>query len=187
MIPNSNNVDPLFIERLPDWSRGVNMELTSETRVYTARDGLTQRTRGRATPVYRLSYTERGLSAAQFQQRQVRAAAEVVSPCWVPFWTERARLTHVMTSTTAQIDADPRPDFFAAGQLVYITDGATAEFRTIESVASRTLTLTAGSFTAYGVGAKIYPVRLCRRVQGQDVQRRHTLRSFEEVLIFETL
>lgn len=183
MDANSNNVTPLYIERQPDWSQSPSLAVAHQTLVFEARGGLGQRIRQRRTPIYRLSYTERGLSPAQYAQRQSRAAAEVVSPLLVPFWTERCLLTHDMTSTTARIDIDPRTDFFIAGQGAYIG----GEFRTIVAQAGRVLTLAAGAFTAWPAGTKAYPVRLCRRVQGSDPLRRDSLRSFQETLIFETI
>lgn len=183
---DSNSIDTasIYVTREPDWSRGVSLSLSHSTLVFQSRAGLEQRTRQRATPIYRLAYTERGLNPAQYAQRQARAAAEVALPLWLPFWTERARLTHDMTDTSAQIDADPSADFFAPGQLVYIG----GQFRTITAATGRTLTLAVdGTATAWPAGTKAYPVRYVRRIMGEDGQRRKSLQSYEETLIFETI
>lgn len=189
MIPSSDSVTPLFIERLPDWSQGVDLDAGHRTKIFASRTGLEQRQRGRATPIYRIAYQQAGLTRAEFLQRQQRVPAEIISPLVVPFWTERANLQDTMTGDSANIDVLPRPEFFAAGQYIYLIDATNGgQFRKIASVTGTTLTLDAqvGSHL-YASGTACYPCRVCRRIQGEDKFTRSHLRCFAETLIFETI
>lgn len=186
MIPNSNNVSPLFVERWPDWQHGVQLDCIGQTAVHSARSGLEQRTRQRARPIYRMTYTESGLEATTLRTRQRRAAAEMRAPLWVPFWSERALLLDDTTTTTARINRDPSADWFAAGHYVALYDGAQWEIREITATAGRLLTTAAGAL-AFAAGAKAYPLRLCQRLANASSFTSPTPNFGAETLTFETL
>lgn len=187
MIPNSANLAPIYVERRPDWSQGVVLDMANQTKIQTATSGLEQRTRTRARPIFRLAYVETGLAASELRARQRRTRSEMSNPLLVPFWTERARLISPSTTTAITIDRDPTPDFFATGQHLALetADGA-LEFREITAVTGRTITTEAGTLS-FTTGAKVYPVRLCRRIPGNDGHQHSALDEAAETFSFETL
>lgn len=190
-IPNSSDLDPLFIQRQPDWARGVGVTFMHGTTVFQARQGMEQRSRARRTPVARINYSQTGLDRTNAAARELQADAEARAICIVPFWSEGCLATHLLTATLLRINVDPRADFFAPGQMVYVgvgdVDTFTGEFREIVSVVDRDLTLVAGAFTTFPAESRVYPCRRCKRVLSDDMMERGSNRSYMETLVYETI
>ena len=189
MIPTSENTAAVGVIAQPDWSRGVGLTQSHQTLQFTARAGMEQRRRIRRTPKYRLSYEVTGLSEDQAKAAAITARQESRSVCLVPFWSERALTITSIAANVVTIDSDPRREFFAPGQWVYFyTEAAGGQFRQIASAVGRILTLaTHLTPIAYGAGAKVYPVRRCKRILGQDEIRALDWTRREITLTYETI
>lgn len=179
-IPNTANLTPLFVERLPDWSRSVRVTISHSTGIFESRSGLEQRDRARARARWAIQYDETGLSPAQFNIRSQRAAVEAAYPCYVPFWTEGGRVVS-RTAATIILDFDPVPGMWEPEQKAYI-GGA---FYDITVKDGRDITLS--TEPPVSAGATAYPVRLCRRMIGDDKFSGPTPARWMETLAFETI
>lgn len=188
MIANSDNTSPLPITAEPDWSKPVVVTFTHATQVFGSRSGKEQRKRVRRSPKATIMYTVSGLSLAEAQLAMDAAAAQYARLCIVPFWTEGTITITSIVSDAVTVGVDPRRDFFAPGQYVYLDDGTNQYFRLISSVSDRILTLTAdGSSPAFGANARIFPCRLCRRLPNEsDALEATNTTSHELKLSYQT-
>lgn len=169
MIANSDNTSPLPVTDEPDWSKPVVVTFSHATQIFGSRAGKEQRKRLRRSPKASIQYTVSGLTLAQAQTAMEAASAQYARLCIVPFWTEGTVTITSISGNAVTIGVDPRRDFFAAGQYVYLDDGTNQYFRLIASVSDRILTLTAdGSSPAFGANTRIFPCRLCRRLPNDD-------------------
>lgn len=181
-IPTNETREPIFCERQPDWSREVSAFASHSTSVFESRQGMEQRLRMRARARWKIQYTESGLDVEGQRLRQARAMAEVAYPVYVPWWTLAGNAATIVGAVVT-LDYDPVPGFWEVGHKVY-TGGL---FYDVESVTGREITLS--DAPAVLAGAYVYPVRLCRRVMGEDKLQPsgNVLTSWEESLIFETI
>ena len=188
MIPNSDNTSPLPVTDEPDWGKPVIVTFTHSTQVFGSRAGKEQRKRIRRSPKSSITYTVSGLTLAQAQTAMDAASAQYARLCIVPFWTEGTVTITSIFANAVTVGVDPRRDFFAPGQYVYLDDGTTQYFRLISSVSGRILTLTAdGSSPAFGANARIFPCRLCRRLPNdEDALEQTNTTSHELKLSYQT-
>lgn len=186
-IPNSSTGDLVAVTTQPDWSLGVTVTFSFATMLFISRTGKEQRQADRLTPRGKIEWSVRGLSLAQARAAMAQAEVEARSMCLVPFWSEG---TITITSTAGDavtIGVDPREDFFAPGQWVYIDDGTVQDFRLIDSVTDRILALQADvGAPTIGADAKIYPCRKCRRVLAEDILSRDNTTSHRLKFQYDT-
>lgn len=181
-VSNSQNQPALYVTRGPDWSQAVELEAVHATLIYNARSGKEQRSRSRAWPKARITYNQRGLSTAESRQAAARAAGEVRSPLWVPFWPCGAIVVGVPAAGQVTLNVPPSPDWFAVGQKLYVV----GEFRDIVSVSDLTLTLDTAPATS-PLNSRAYPARVCKRIMGADTLDRTSGRTHSEQLVYETI
>lgn len=188
MIANSDNTAPLPVSDEPDWSKPVTVAFMHSTQITMSRAGKEQRKRTRRSPKARISWSVSGLTLAQAQTAMEAAAAQSARLCIVPFWTEGTVTITSIVGNLVTVGVDPRRDFFAPGQYVYLDDGTNQYFRLIESVSDRILTLTTdGSSPAFGANSRIFPCRKCRRLPNDDASLEATdTTSHELQLSYET-
>lgn len=187
MIPNSDNTAPLAVTREPDWGKPLSVTFMHSTAVFKSRAGKEQRKRMRRSPKARISWEVSGLTLEEAQAAMEEQAAHGLRLCVVPFWTEGTVTITSIASNAVTIGVDPRRDFFAVGQYVYLDDGTNQDFREIASVADRILTLVAdGGAPAFGAGARIFPCRICRRLPNDDTLSATDTHSHDLKLSFET-
>lgn len=188
--PNSLSISAIFYDRPPDWAEGITLTAAHKTDIFTGHTSQEQRKRRRALPKYRIQFVENGISRADAYQRTIRAAAEVKGTVWVPFWCEVLKVAQAFVSNSGQVDLKPREGFAQPGHWALTMDAAgQTQWRVITAISGTTMTFQAtGGYTLpLAVGDRIFPARLCRRVQGNDPIQTHAIRSSSETLIFETI
>lgn len=188
MIANSDNTAPLPVTDEPDWSKPVAVTFIHSTQIIMSRAGKEQRGRTRRSPKARISWYLSGLTLAEAQTAMEAAAAQHARLCIVPFWTEGTVTITSISSNLVTIGVDPRRDFFAPGQFVYLDDGTNQYFREIVSVTDRILTLDAdGASPAFGANSRIFPCRKCRRLPNDEASLEATDTTSHELQIsYET-
>lgn len=170
-IPTTTNQDPLYVSREPAWELGVELVQNMQTSVWLGRAGLEQRQQLRSRGAYVLSYQTFDDRLTE-QARWRRLLAEISTPLVVPFWSEGVTLASLV-GDTATISRAATVDWFAVGDLIYLTDGTQAQFRSISGYGVSQQALELVSITgelAFAAGTKVYPCRLCVRERG-DVER----------------
>lgn len=190
-LPNTTNLSPIQCTARPDWRNGCTIAAQHATAITTARTGQEQRSRGRITPIYRLSYQQNGLTRAQYQARMQAAAQEVARPVLVPFWPLAARfVSNPPNANTGTIDIEATAEWFQPDQWLYIyRPSGPGQFRQIATVTDGhilTFQATTGALTWLS-GDYLAPARLCRRIIDEDQAQRQALTSFSERFQFETI
>lgn len=159
---------PIVIQRIVLW--GLNPELPySETLgfltdIHPSKDGSEQRAALRKNPRQAWGYSyiiEEGSQAQilenmlfDFQSRNFG----------VPVWFEDAELTVAVIAgdTTITVNDTAWRDFHVDGRAVIFTDQGTFDVLEIDSLTSTSLTFSSPSLNSYVVGAKVYPLAVCR-------------------------
>lgn len=187
MIANSDNTTPLPVSDEPDWGKPVLVTFIHSTQIFMSRAGKEQRKRLRRSPKARIAWNVSALTLAQARTALEAEAAQAARLCIVPFWTEGTVTVTSIAANAVTIGVDPRRDFFAPGQYVYLINGANLYFRLIASVSGRILTLTAdGASPAFGSGSRIFPCRKCRRLPNDASIEATDTNSHELKLSYET-
>lgn len=191
-IRNSTNVSTLSVTDQPDWESGVDTVFVYETNVFTSRSNLEQRTRRRKVAHIDISWRLRGLTKTEIDSRAERDLLEANTPCIVPFWSHAALVnSNMVSSTLVVVDRTPIPEFFRAGDWIYLYSAASGgQFRQVASQGSPTTQLTLAAMTGatlYQAGAYVWPCRTCEKVvDGSDIQRDH-LQTFQVLRRFRTI
>lgn len=178
-IPTSDDGTLIAVTARPDWAQAVTVTYGFDTKVFLSRTGKEQRQRGRVTPKARIAWVTTGATLAEAQAAMVQAQVEARAICLVPFWTESTLLITSTAGDVVTIGVDPREDFYAVGQWVFMqgTDGTTS-FRQITAVVGRILTLAASvGAPEMPIDSRIYPCRKCLRVLADDALTRDNLTS----------
>ncbi|MEO7067439.1 MAG: hypothetical protein ABI114_11060 [Rhodanobacter sp.] len=143
----------------PDWSSGVQETLAWSTDIMQASaTAVTQHRALRSLPRRALAFT-----VGAFMQR--RRAADMLlaghSGLWqLPVWHDVQWLGAPLASgVSATPCVTAGYDFVAGGKALLFTAVNTWEVVTIAAIASDQLTLTAPTVAAYGIGARLYPLR----------------------------
>lgn len=163
MIPNSLG-PPSFISRQPSWEYPVELELSQETSIFTARAGIEERQRRRVRSRVEIAWTA-ALSPSETAERDASAENAHAKAAVVPIWTERTLTTALIDSDAVSIDRSPDDEWFVPGDYAYlVTPAMGGEFRLITAADKVTLTITFASLPgalAFPIGTVIYPCRLC--------------------------
>lgn len=191
-IRSSENVSTLSVTDQPAWEAGVDCVYVYETNIFTSRSNLEQRTRRRRVAHLDITWRLRGLTKTEVDARAERDFLEANTPCIVPFWSHTALVnSNMVSSTLVVIDRTPIPEFWRAGDWLYLWDSVNGgQFRQIASQGSPTTQLTLAALsgaTLYQAGAYVWPCRTCEKViDGSDIQRDH-LQTFQVVRRFRTI
>ena len=168
-IPSTGTVSPIFTTTGPAWEAGVTLAQNMVSDVSTSRSGLEQRQQRSARGRWKITYVAK-LNQTERSARERRARAEVVSPVWVPFWTEAGLTATAIVANTFSMDREWSLDFFSPGDWV-LFDSPTQgqQFRQIDSIGITAQELVLVAMTgaiAFDPLTRIFPCRLCTRDNG---------------------
>lgn len=182
-IPDTENLNNLFISDRPDWSEGVELIIGWPTTVNTARSGLEQRTRNSQYPKFRMDYVNAALSAAEYALRRTRAHSEVVAPIVVPLWPIEYEFSSKLGQIITLTETAQTWDNILKDEYLFITDPAVSDaFFTIEAVSGATVTVTQAISALYGANTRIYPCLKGVRSEGRVQFKSASLGSLDEVI-----
>ena len=187
VLPSVTSQAERFIADEPDWGQPVTAKWIFVTEIFTARDGLEQRSRIRFIPQVQIEYILTGLTNAEYVTRAAQLLLDARAALWVPWWTEENSLAITSpTSNDLEISVPRRPGWFKVGDNVYIDDGTTTEFREITAIIDST-NLTISTGTAFTIGTPCWPCRLCESIQPSTDATRDAVESRELKLVFRTI
>ena len=172
----------------PDWLEGIELSQMFASTVTTAHGGPEQRQAKREKPIYRMSYSRGGLTAAQARRRLQAIRGEFRQPLTVPLWPDGIPLQSNMSiETAAVIDVTPIDGEWTAPFDVYLWNRALGgEWRTCTTISGRTLTLD-GTGTLYPAGSFVFPGRLMIKEPEEGNLESVDLETGIERLTFRTL
>lgn len=189
-IPSTSNATELFVTQQPAWEDRPTLEQSMTSDITTSRSGLEQRQQRTGRSRFKLSY-KAYLDRADQAAREVRARAEIVAPCWVPFWTERGFTATGITANTLSIDREWSNDFFTPGDwILFDSPSLGQQFRQIEDIGitdQELILYSVGSPLAFPALTPIYPCRLCVRENGQAEFELASEATMVERLTYHTL
>lgn len=156
---------PILWPYLPDWSQPVNESLAWLTDVMQAATGGQQARALRDAP-------RRGFSFRSVVRGDARRIADAVRfdigirRFMLPIWPDvQWPSTPIAAGATLIPCRTAGFDFVEGGQVALYSDVNAWEVATIASIAADSLTLTAGTVGAYGIGSRLYPLRKARLAQ----------------------
>jgi len=183
-IPDTADLDPVFLAIQPDWSKGVRHSYFFSTAVNEARSGREQRVCRRRHPTRLMDYWVTGLTEYDSLNLHEVRKNRARTPLKVPWWAEGQRLSLAQPDAdTVILETIPLPEEFPVGGEIYLG----GIVRTIESVMERTLTLVTATATAQAANTWVYPVRLCVAESGDTAITRRKPAGADENLSFRTL
>ena len=185
-VLDTSNAGTTTVYDQPDWSMGVSMEMAYETAIFTSRSNLEQRHRKRKSSSMTITWAVTGLTKAELDARRASDYLESRTVCRVPFWPMVAPLDAAMSvETSCTIDRTPTPEFWRAGDWIYIYDPVLGgEFREVASQGSPTTQLTLVSKSGailFPQGAKVWPCRDCEKDVNEGVITRSNVANLFNV------